>query len=376
MSMSELNKNADIRVIGVGGGGSNAVNRMITDDVQGINCYVANTDVQVLKSSPAENKIVLGSDATKGLGAGGNPDVGRKAAEESEGDIREAIKGADMVFVTAGMGGGTGTGAAPLVAKLAKEEGALTIAVVTRPFTFEGKRRSKNADDGIEELKKYVDSLIIVSNDNLLEVIGRKPIEEAFQAADNVLRQGVQTISDLISVEALVNLDFADVRSVMQNQGRAMIGIGMADGEDKAIAAAERAIQSPLLESSILGARSAIINITGGDKVSLYDAQNAVAVIQDAAGGDVDTIFGIAINEQLGDAIIVTVIATGFDDVAAPANNQKTQKSAPKKQVSESRSITSPSRSTQTAAKPSGVSTSVSEADPDDTIPNFFFQNR
>lgn len=376
MSMSELNKNADIRVIGVGGGGSNAVNRMISDDVQGINCYVANTDVQVLKSSPAENKIVLGSDATKGLGAGGNPDVGRKAAEESEADIRESIKGADMVFVTAGMGGGTGTGAAPLVAKLAKEEGALTIAVVTRPFSFEGKRRAKNADDGIEELKKYVDSLIIVSNDNLLEVIGRKPIEEAFQAADNVLRQGVQTISDLISVEALVNLDFADVRSVMQNQGRAMIGIGMADGEDKAIAAAERAIQSPLLESSILGARSAIINITGGDKVSLYDAQNAVAVIQDAAGGDVDTIFGIAINEQLGDAIIVTVIATGFDDVATPANNQKATKSAPKKQASsESRQSTS-YKSNSTTSRPSGVSTSVSEADSDDTIPNFFFQNR
>lgn len=370
MSMSELNKNADIRVIGVGGGGSNAVNRMISDDVQGIECYVANTDVQVLKSSPADNKIVLGSDATKGLGAGGNPDVGRKAAEESEADIREAIKGADMVFVTAGMGGGTGTGAAPLVAKLAKEEGALTIAVVTRPFAFEGKRRSKNADDGIEELKKYVDSLIIVSNDNLLEVIGRKPIEEAFQAADNVLRQGVQTISDLISVEALVNLDFADVRSVMQNQGRAMIGIGMADGEDKAIAAAERAIQSPLLESSISGAKSAIINITGGDKVSLYDAQNAVAVIQDAAGGDVDTIFGIAINEQLGDAIIVTVIATGFDDTVPSSNKKSTKASAPKKQVSEARQAAK----TSSASRPSGVSTSVSESDSDDSIPNFFFQ--
>ncbi|EJX07381.1 cell division protein FtsZ [gut metagenome] len=323
--MPEMNRNADIRVIGVGGGGSNAVNRMISDNVQGISCYVANTDVQVLKSSPAENKLVLGNDATKGLGAGGNPEVGRKAAEESEQEIREAVKGADMVFVTAGMGGGTGTGAAPLVAKLAKEEGALTIAVVTRPFSFEGKRRSKNAEEGIEELKKYVDSLIIVSNDNLLEVIGRKPIEEAFQAADNVLRQGVQTISDLISVEALVNLDFADVRSVMQNQGRALIGIGMAEGEDKAITAAEKAIQSPLLESDIAGAKSAIINITGGDKVSLYDAQNAVAVIQDAAGGDVDCIFGIAINEQLGDAIIVTVIATGFEETAKAKNRKSKQ---------------------------------------------------
>lgn len=369
--MPEMNRNADIRVIGVGGGGSNAVNRMISDNVQGISCYVANTDVQVLKSSPAENKLVLGNDATKGLGAGGNPEVGRKAAEESEQEIREAVKGADMVFVTAGMGGGTGTGAAPLVAKLAKEEGALTIAVVTRPFTFEGKRRSKNAEEGIEELKKYVDSLIIVSNDNLLEVIGRKPIEEAFQAADNVLRQGVQTISDLISVEALVNLDFADVRSVMQNQGRALIGIGMADGEDKAITAAEKAIQSPLLESDITGAKSAIINITGGDKVSLYDAQNAVAVIQDAAGGDVDCIFGIAINEQLGDAIIVTVIATGFEESA------KAKKQA--KKVANDTRTTNPGLFTQpkvTAPRPSGVSTSVSESDADDSIPNFFFQNR
>ncbi len=377
--MPELNQNADIRVIGVGGGGSNAVNRMISDDVQGITCYVANTDVQVLKSSPAENKLVLGNDATKGLGAGGNPEVGRKAAEESESEIREAVKGADMVFVTAGMGGGTGTGAAPLVAKLAKEEGALTIAVVTRPFTFEGKRRSKNAEEGIEELKKYVDSLIVVSNDNLLEVIGRKPIEEAFQAADNVLRQGVQTISDLISVEALVNLDFADVRSVMQNQGRALIGIGMADGEDKAITAAEKAIQSPLLESDIAGAKSAIINITGGDKVSLYDAQNAVAVIQDAAGGDVDAIFGIAINEQLGDAIIVTVIATGFDD-DQPQASKKAAKSAPRKAVEQKAApaqsgnlFTQPKVS---APRPSGVSTSVSESETDDTIPNFFFQNR
>lgn len=370
-NMPEMNRNADIRVIGVGGGGSNAVNRMISDNVQGISCYVANTDVQVLKSSPAENKLVLGNDATKGLGAGGNPEVGRKAAEESEQEIREAVKGADMVFVTAGMGGGTGTGAAPLVAKLAKEEGALTIAVVTRPFTFEGKRRSKNAEEGIEELKKYVDSLIIVSNDNLLEVIGRKPIEEAFQAADNVLRQGVQTISDLISVEALVNLDFADVRSVMQNQGRALIGIGMADGEDKAITAAEKAIQSPLLESDIAGAKSAIINITGGDKVSLYDAQNAVAVIQDAAGGDVDCIFGIAINEQLGDAIIVTVIATGFEESA------KAKKQA--KKATNDTHTSNPGLFTQpkvSAPRPSGVSTSVTESDADDSIPNFFFQNR
>lgn len=226
-----------------------------------------------------------------------------------------------------------------------------------------------NAEEGIAELEKYVDSLIVVSNDNLLEVIGRKPIEEAFQAADNVLRQGVQTISDLIAVEALVNLDFADVRSVMQNQGRAMIGIGMADGEDKAITAAEKAIQSPLLESSIAGAKSAIVNITGGDKVSLYDAQTALAVIQDAAGGDIDSIFGIAINEDLGDAIIVTVIATGFDDTQEPKKTRKT--AAPRAaESSQNKLYTQPKVST---GRPSGVSTSVSEAGNDDSIPNFFF---
>ena len=296
--MTEFNQVANIKVFGVGGGGSNAVNRMVADGVKGVDFYICNTDVQVMKNSPCDNKIVLGKETTKGLGAGGNPEYGRKAAEESEAEIRESVKGSDMVFITAGMGGGTGTGAAPLIAKISKEEGALTVAVVTRPFTFEGRRRANNAKDGIEELKKYVDSLIIVSNDNLLDVIGRKPIEEAFQAADNVLRQGVQTISDLIAVPALVNLDFADVRSVMQNQGRALIGIGMAEGEDKAISAAEKAIQSPLLEAQISGAKSAIVNITGGDKVSLFDAQNAVSVIQDAAGGDVDCIFGIAIKSM------------------------------------------------------------------------------
>lgn len=364
--MPEFNQVADIKVIGVGGGGSNAVNRMVQDEVQGVEFIIANTDVQVMKNSPSSNKIVLGKEATKGLGAGGIPEIGRKAAEESEAEIRQAIEGADMVFITAGMGGGTGTGAAPLVAKLAKEEGALTIAVVTKPFSFEGKRRMNNAVEGIDELKKYVDSLIVVSNDNLLEVIGRKPIEEAFQAADNVLRQGVQTISDLIAVPALVNLDFADVRSVMQNQGRALIGIGMADGEDKAITAAEKAIQSPLLEANISGAKSAIINITGGDKVSLYDAQNAVAVIQDAAGGDVDCIFGIAVNEQLGDAIIVTVIATGFEE-----NNQpKKAAKSPVKKTENKQLYTQPKVSTQ---RPSGVSTTVSEDDSDEAIPNFFF---
>lgn len=368
--MPEMNQIANIKVFGVGGGGSNAVNRMVADGVQGVVFYIVNTDVQVMKNSPCENKIVIGQDTTKGLGAGGNPEYGRKAAEEAEAQIREAVKGADMIFITAGMGGGTGTGAAPYIAKISKEEGALTVGVVTRPFTFEGRRRSNNASEGIEELKNYVDSFIVVSNDNLLEVIGRKPIEEAFQAADNVLRQGVQTISDLIAVPALVNLDFADVRSVMSNQGRALIGIGMAEGEDKAVNAAEKAIQSPLLEAQIAGATSAIINITGGDKVSLYDAQNAVAVIQDAAGGEVDSIFGIAINEQLGDSIIVTVIATGFEE--KPASKKASEPEIP---MSNGQSLFTQPK-IQTPVNP-GVVTSVEDSqDSDEAIPNFFFNNR
>lgn len=361
ISFETANTGAVIKVIGVGGGGGNAINRMIEEGVAGVEFIAANTDVQALSSSKAETVIQLGPKLTRGLGAGGQPEVGRKAAEESEETLKEVLSGADMVFITAGMGGGTGTGAAPLIAKTSREEGALTVAVVTRPFTFEGRRRANNAKEGIEELKKYVDSLIIVSNDNLLEVIGRKPIEEAFQAADNVLRQGVQTISDLIAVPALVNLDFADVRSVMANQGRALIGIGMAEGEDKAVSAAEKAIQSPLLESQIHGAQSAIINITGGDKVSLFDAQNAVSVIQDAAGGEIDCIFGIAINEQLGDAIIVTVIATGFEE---PKQIKKRADAA----ASNSKTYVQPKVATST-----GVVTSVEDINQDDEIPNFFF---
>ena len=361
--MNEFNQVANIKVFGIGGVGSNAVNRMVADGVKGVTFYIANTDVQVMKNSDCENKIVLGRETTKGLGAGGNPEVGRKAAEETENEIREAIKGSDMVFLTAGLGGGTGTGAAPLFAKVAKEEGALTIGIVTKPFTFEGRKRERNAMSGLSELQKYTDSLIIVSNNNLLDVIGRRPIEEAFQAADNVLRQGVQTISDLIAVPALVNLDFADVRSVMQNQGAALIGIGMADGEDKAVNAAEKAIQSPLLEAQINGAKSAIINITGGDKVSLYDAQSAVAVIQDAAGGEIDTIFGIAINEQLGDAIIVTVIATGFEQDNEPDEP---------KQVKPQPRVGNPG--VRTEPQQSGRRPQVREDDEDDKeIPDFFF---
>ena len=304
---------AKIKVFGVGGGGGNAVNRMAKEGVRGVDFYVCNTDAQVLAISPVANKIVLGRELTGGLGAGGNPDIGKAAAEESVEEIREAIKGSDMVFITAGLGGGTGTGAAPVFAKIAREEGALTVGIVTKPFTFEGKKKTQQANKGLAELKEYVDSLIVVSNNNLLEIMGRKPISEAFEAADNVLRQGVQTITDLIAVPALVNLDFADVKAIMSNQGTCVIGVGMAEGEDKAKEAAEKAIQSPLLETKVSGATNAIINLTGGASTTLYDAEDARSVIAEACGGEIDTIYGIAINENLGDAVIVTVIATGFD---------------------------------------------------------------
>lgn len=306
---------AKIKVFGVGGAGNNAINRMVDEGLQGVEFYVANTDLQVLNVSLVKNKIILGDD---GLGAGGNPENGRKAAQASENEIREAVRDADMIFITAGLGGGTGTGAAPLFAKLAKEAGALTVAIVTKPFNFEGSRRMAQAEEGLEELKKYTDSLIVVSNNNLLEVIGRIPFREAFKEADNVLRQGVQTITDLIAVPALINLDFADVKSVMADQGSALIGIGMASGENKATEAAENAITSPLLESQIEGASKAIVNVTGGESITMYDANDAVEYIRESAGRDIDIIFGVAINEQLGDSIIVTVIATGFEEPIQP----------------------------------------------------------
>lgn len=307
-------KVAKIKVIGVGGGGNNAVNRMVTDGVKGVEFYVANTDAQVLKGITGVNKIFLGKDLTQGLGAGGNPEVGRKAAQESENEIREALSDANMVFVAAGMGGGTGTGGAPVIAKIARDLGALTVGVVTSPFTFEGPRRKKQSLAGLEELRKNVDSIIVVSNDRLLEVIGGRPMNEAFREADNILRQSVQTITDLIAIPALINLDFADVCSVMKDRGDALIGIGMADGENKAQEAAKRAVSSPLLDISIAGAKDAIVNITGGPSMSLFDANEAFATIQESVGEEVNTIMGVATNDQLDDQIIVTIIATGFEE--------------------------------------------------------------
>lgn len=313
--MSELKYDqiAKIKVFGIGGAGCNAVNRMVDEEVQGVEFYVCNTDVQSLNLSKCKNKIILGKDTTKGLGAGSNPDVGKKAAQESEEEIKKAIQGADMVFIAAGMGGGTGTGAAPVFAKVAKESGALTVGIVTKPFDFEGRKRTDQANVGLEALKEYIDSLIIVSNNQLLSVTGKISFQDSFREADNILRQGVQTITDLIAVPAFINLDFADIRTVMEGQGSALIGIGMAQGENKAKEAAQKAIQSPLLEAQISGAKNAIVNITGGPAITIADSAVAVDYIREAAGSDLNIIYGVAINEAIGENIIVTVIATGFD---------------------------------------------------------------
>ncbi|WP_379967053.1 cell division protein FtsZ [Ectobacillus sp. sgz5001026] len=306
---------ANIRVIGVGGGGNNAVNRMIEHGVQGVDFIAVNTDSQALNLSKAETKMQIGGKLTRGLGAGANPEVGKKAAEETKEQIQEALRGADMVFVTAGMGGGTGTGAAPVIAQVAKELGALTVGVVTRPFTFEGRKRATQAQSGIAALKENVDTLIVIPNDRLLEIVDKNtPMLEAFREADNVLRQGVQGISDLIAVPGLINLDFADVKTIMSNKGSALMGIGIGTGENRATEAAKKAISSPLLETSIDGAQGVLMNITGGTNLSLYEVQEAADIVASASDPEVNMIFGSVINENLKDEIIVTVIATGFDD--------------------------------------------------------------
>lgn len=310
----EMDQLAKIKVIGLGGGGGNAINRMVESGVKGVEFIAANTDLQVLNSSKADVKIQIGATLTDGLGAGGKPEVGKESAVESKKEIEDALSGADMVFITAGMGGGTGTGAAAIVAEIAQGLGALTVAIVTKPFSFEGKRRMENALKGIEELKKHVDTLIVIPNDRLREIIDKStPMLEAFKEVDNVLRRGVQSISDLIAVVGLVNLDFADVKAVMEGSGRAIIGIGIGMGEDRALEAAKQAVSSPLLEQSIEGATDAIINITGGVNLTLFEAEQAAEVVRSASNTDINTIFGSVINENLSDEVIVTVIATGFD---------------------------------------------------------------
>ena len=310
----EMDQLAKIKVIGLGGGGGNAINRMVESGVKGVEFIAANTDLQVLNSSKADVKIQIGASLTDGLGAGARPEIGKEAAVESKKEIEDALTGADMVFVTCGMGGGTGTGAAPIVADIAQALGALTVGIVTKPFSFEGKKRMQNALEGIAELKKHVDTLIVIPNDRLREIIDKTtPMLEAFKEVDNVLRRGVQSISDLIAVVGLVNLDFADVKAVMEKSGHAIIGIGIGMGEDRAIEAAKQAVSSPLLETSIDGATDAIINITGGVNLTLFEAEQAAEVVRAAANTDINTIFGSVINENLSDEVIVTVIATGFD---------------------------------------------------------------
>ena len=303
---------ARIVVIGVGGAGNNAVNRMIDDNISNVEFYVMNTDKQALATSKAINRIVLGNDVTKGLGAGGDPNMGREAAEQSKDIIKQIVSGADMVFIAAGMGKGTGTGASPVIAKIAKDAGALTIAIVTRPFAFEGQQRNVNAVSGLSKLKEAVDSLIIVSNDKLLMSSGNIPVNQAFKDSDGVLAQSVKTVADLILVPALVNLDFADVRSTLKDSGIALIGYGVGTGNNKAAIAAENAINSPLLETSISGARKAICAITCGTKVNLYEAQECVQKIADKAGRAIDIKFGVSINNELDDSLIVSVIASDF----------------------------------------------------------------
>lgn len=360
---SDDNKNAVIKVIGVGGAGGNAVNRMIDDGVQGVSFIAANTDVQALNSNKAENKIQLGPKLTRGLGAGSHPEVGQKAAEESEQTIEDALKGADMIFITAGMGGGTGTGAAPVVAKIARETGALTVGVVTRPFSFEGPKRSKNAAEGIAQLKQYVDTLVIIANNRLLEMVDKKtPMMDAFKEADNVLKQGVQGISDLITSTDYVNLDFADVKTVMENQGAALMGIGRASGENRTVEATKLAISSPLLEVSIDGAKQVLLNITGGPDLTLFEAQDASEIVSKAAGDDVNIIFGTSINPNLGDEVVVTVIATGIDSEAEEAASKQLPgrshqiKAQPKKTAEpEANKTVQPETETQPVDRPQTV---------------------
>ncbi|MCI8961999.1 MAG: cell division protein FtsZ [Clostridia bacterium] len=314
--LSRVNEgSAIIKVIGVGGGGNNAVNRMIDAGIKGVEFIAVNTDKQALQISKANTRIQIGEKITRGLGAGADPNVGAQSAEESKSEIAEALRGADMVFVTAGMGGGTGTGAAPTVAACAKEMGILTIGVVTKPFTFEGKKRLAQAERGIESLKGKVDTLVVIPNDKLLQIIDRKTsIIDAFRMADDVLRQGVQGISDLIANPGLVNLDFADVKTIMLNTGMAHMGIGRASGENRAEDAAKQAIQSPLLETSIEGARGVIINITGSSSLGLQEVNTAAELVQRSVDPEANIIFGTVIDESLEDELLITVIATGFVD--------------------------------------------------------------
>ncbi len=330
---------AAIKVVGVGGAGGAAINRMVEAGVEGVEFIAINTDAQALHHSKADKKIHIGKEATRGLGAGADPSVGEKAAQESVDEIRQALTGADMVFVTIGAGGGTGSGAGHIVAKIAKEDDTLVVGFATKPFAFEGEKRRRNADEAIDRLRESVDTLIIIPNDRLLQTIDRQtPLVEAFKVADDVLRQGVQGISDLITVHGLINLDFADVKTVMSNAGSALMGIGRASGEDRATKAAQQAIESPLLEVSIDGARGVLFNVIGGNDMTMHEINTAAEAITNAADNDANIIFGASINPDLGDELIITVVATGFDasyftkrQANEPTQLLKTEKATTKK---------------------------------------------
>ncbi len=326
----QASQSARIEVIGVGGGGSNAVNRMILSDLEGVAYRVLNTDAQALIESAAQNRVQLGQTLTRGLGAGGNPSIGEKAAEESRADLQQALEGSDLVFIAAGMGGGTGTGAAPVVAEVAKQSGALTIGIVTKPFGFEGRRRMRQADEGIARLSENVDTLIVIPNDRLKDVIADAPLQEAFRNADDVLRMGVKGISDIITCPGLVNVDFADVRSVMTEAGTALLGIGSGSGRSRAVEAAQAAINSPLLEAArIDGAKGCVINISGGVDMTLEDMTSASEVIYEVVDKDANIIVGAVVDEKLEGEVQVTVIATGFES-NQPYNSQKVRNSMAK----------------------------------------------
>jgi cell division protein FtsZ len=342
---------ARIKVIGVGGGGQNAVNRMIAEDLKGIEFVAVNTDAQALLLSNAPKRVRIGEKSTKGLGAGGDPKMGQKAAEESADELYDIIKGSDMVFITGGMGGGTGTGAAPIVAQIAKEVGTLAIGVVTRPFTFEGNRRAHTADEGIAKLKEYVNTLIVIPNDRLLQLTEKRAsLQDSFRIADDVLRQGVQGISELITIPGLINVDFADVRAIMQEGGAALMAVGRASGDDRARKAAEMAISSQLLDITIDGARGVIFNVTGGNNLSLFEVSEAAAIIKETAHPDVNLIFGAVIDPSLTDELRITVIATGFEKpavtrkldriLARPAPQRASQMTLPSAGIPASAAVT------------------------------------
>ena len=344
---------ARIKVMGVGGGGSNAVERMINEGMHGVEFVAVNTDAQALMQSSAPTRVRIGDKLTRGLGAGGDPEIGRKAAEESAEDLYKVLKGSDMVFVTAGIGGGTGTGATPIVAQIAREIGALTIGVVTRPFTFEGARRIQTSEVGIAKLKEKVDTLIVIPNDRLLQIVDKRAsLNEAFLVADDVLRQGIQGISELITVPGLINLDFADVRTIMSEGGAALMAVGSASGEDRARVAAEHAITSTLLDITIDGARGILFNVTGGQDLSLFEVNTAAAIIKETAHPDVNLIFGAVVDPEMGDEIRITVIATGFDRSGIPRHDFR------------KRLAQAPVKHKKTAAQPSGPPLQVAELEP------------